>query len=107
MRKSRKSEVRNEERNGSSGNDGSDFIIGNSAPGAVAGGQTEDGQRQEGKTESVAKIYEQNDLIYGKLIELLKREDKGKVCSECSVAVRTRIRLTHRISFPILEAVKS
>ena len=37
-----------------------------------------------GKAESVAQIYEQNGLIYGKLVELLKPEDKGKVCSKCT-----------------------
>lgn len=36
-----------------------------------------------GKAESIAQIYEQNGLIYGKLVELLKPEDKGKVCSKC------------------------
>lgn len=36
------------------------------------------------KKESIIKIYKQNNKVYGKIIEILKEEDKGTVCDKCS-----------------------
>ena len=34
--------------------------------------------------ESIIEIYQQNNKVYAKIISLLKDEDKGKVCDECT-----------------------
>jgi uncharacterized protein (DUF2147 family) len=39
---------------------------------------------ETGKTKSIIQIYEQNGKYYGKIIELLLSEDKGKLCDKCS-----------------------
>ncbi|MFN3908357.1 MAG: DUF2147 domain-containing protein [Flavobacterium sp.] len=39
---------------------------------------------ETGKTKSIIQIYEQNGKYYGKIIELLLPEDKGKLCDKCS-----------------------
>ena len=37
-----------------------------------------------GLNESVIEIYKKGDKIYGKIIEILKEEDKDKTCIECT-----------------------
>ncbi len=37
-----------------------------------------------GAKESVIEIYKTGDKIYGKIIEILKEEDKDKTCIECT-----------------------
>lgn len=37
-----------------------------------------------GKNESVIEVYEKDDKIYGKIIEILKKEDQDKTCIECT-----------------------
>ncbi len=39
---------------------------------------------ETGKTKSIIQIYEQNGKFYGKIVELLLPEDKGKLCDKCS-----------------------
>ncbi|MBS4039046.1 MAG: DUF2147 domain-containing protein [Flavobacteriales bacterium] len=39
---------------------------------------------ETGKTKSIIQIYEQNGKYYGKIVELLLPEDKGKLCDKCS-----------------------
>lgn len=39
---------------------------------------------ETGKTKSIIQIYEQNGKYYGKIVELLLAEDKGKLCEKCS-----------------------
>jgi uncharacterized protein (DUF2147 family) len=39
---------------------------------------------ETGKAKSIIQIYEQNGKYYGKIIELLLPEDKGKLCDKCS-----------------------
>ncbi len=36
------------------------------------------------KKESIIEIYKENNKIYGKIIRLLKEEDKDKVCDKCT-----------------------
>src|SRR5690606_15035535 len=36
-----------------------------------------------GKARSIIKIYQQNDEIYGKIIDLLEKEKRDKRCIEC------------------------
>ena len=37
-----------------------------------------------GLNESVIEVYTKGDKIYGKIIEILKEEDKDKTCIECT-----------------------
>ena len=37
-----------------------------------------------GLKESVIQVYQKEDKIYGKIIEILKEEDKDKTCIECT-----------------------
>jgi uncharacterized protein (DUF2147 family) len=37
-----------------------------------------------GKNESVIEVYEKGDKVYGKIIQILKEEDKDKTCIECT-----------------------
>ena len=37
-----------------------------------------------GAKESVIEVYKTGDMIYGKIIEILKEEDKDKTCIECT-----------------------
>ncbi len=37
-----------------------------------------------GMKESVIEIYKKGDKIYGKIIEIVKEEDKDKTCIECT-----------------------
>jgi len=37
-----------------------------------------------GLNESVIEIYKKGDKVYGKIIEILKEEDKDKTCIECT-----------------------
>jgi len=37
-----------------------------------------------GKNESVIEVYEKEDKVYGKIIQILKEEDKDKTCIECT-----------------------
>lgn len=37
-----------------------------------------------GLNESVIEVYTQGDKVYGKIIEILKEEDKDKTCIECT-----------------------
>ena len=39
---------------------------------------------ETGKEKSIVEIYEQDGKIYGKIIELLEKENKGKKCINCS-----------------------
>ncbi|MFY8180863.1 MAG: DUF2147 domain-containing protein [Flavobacterium sp.] len=39
---------------------------------------------ETGKEKSIVEIYEENGKIYGKIIELLDKENKGKKCINCS-----------------------
>jgi uncharacterized protein (DUF2147 family) len=39
---------------------------------------------ETGKEKSIVEIYEQNGKIYGKIIELLEKENKGRKCINCS-----------------------
>lgn len=39
---------------------------------------------ETGKSKSIIQIYEQNGKYYGKIVELLLPEDKGKLCDKCS-----------------------
>lgn len=37
-----------------------------------------------GKNESVIEVYEKDNKIYGKIIAILKKEDRDKTCIECT-----------------------
>ena len=37
-----------------------------------------------GSNESIIEIYQKGDKIYGKIIEILKEEEKDKTCIECT-----------------------
>ncbi len=37
-----------------------------------------------GQKESIIEVYEKGEKIYGKIIEILKEEDKDKTCTECT-----------------------
>ena len=37
-----------------------------------------------GANESVIRVYEKNNKVYGQIITILKEEDKDKTCIECS-----------------------
>ncbi len=37
-----------------------------------------------GLNESVIEVYEKGDKVYGKIIQILKEEDKEKTCIECT-----------------------
>ncbi len=37
-----------------------------------------------GMHESVIEVYEKEDKVYGKIIQILKEEDKDKTCIECT-----------------------
>jgi uncharacterized protein (DUF2147 family) len=39
---------------------------------------------ETGKEKSIVEIYEENGKIYGKITELLIKEDKGRKCISCS-----------------------
>ncbi len=39
---------------------------------------------ETGKEKSIVEIYEQDGKIYGKIIELLEKENKGRKCINCS-----------------------
>ncbi|WP_298118929.1 DUF2147 domain-containing protein [Flavobacterium sp.] len=39
---------------------------------------------ETGKEKSIVEIYEENGKIYGKIIELLEKENKGKKCIKCN-----------------------
>jgi|JFJP01.1.fsa_nt_gi uncharacterized protein (DUF2147 family) len=41
---------------------------------------------ETGKEKSIVEIYEQDGKIYGKIIELLEKENKGKKCIKCNGA---------------------
>ena len=38
---------------------------------------------EDGKKKSIVEIYEQDGKIYGKILELVRPEDKGKLCENC------------------------
>ncbi len=38
---------------------------------------------ETGSEKSYVEIYEQNGKLYGKILELLLEEDKGKTCDDC------------------------
>ena len=37
-----------------------------------------------GLNESIIELYEDDGRIYGKIVSLLKKEDQGKTCKECT-----------------------
>ena len=37
-----------------------------------------------GLNESIIEVYEKSDKIYGKIIQILKEEDKDKTCIDCT-----------------------
>ncbi len=37
-----------------------------------------------GMNESVIEVYEKEDKVYGKIVQILKEEDKDKTCIECT-----------------------
>jgi len=37
-----------------------------------------------GENESIIELYEKDDRIFGKIVSLLKKEDQGKTCIECT-----------------------
>lgn len=37
-----------------------------------------------GENESIIELYENDDKIFGKIVSLLKKEDQGKTCVECT-----------------------
>lgn len=37
-----------------------------------------------GENESIIELYEKDDRVYGKIVSLLKLEDQGKTCEECT-----------------------
>ena len=37
-----------------------------------------------GKNESIIEVYTKGEKIYGKIVEILKEEDKDKTCIECT-----------------------
>lgn len=39
---------------------------------------------ETGKAKSIIQIYEQNGKYFGKIVDLLLPEDKGKLCDKCS-----------------------
>lgn len=39
---------------------------------------------ETGREKSIVEIYEENGKIYGKIIELLDKEDRGRKCSNCN-----------------------
>lgn len=39
---------------------------------------------ETGKAKSIVSIYEKDGKVYGKIVELLEKESKGKTCTECS-----------------------
>ncbi|WP_298393982.1 DUF2147 domain-containing protein [Flavobacterium sp.] len=39
---------------------------------------------ETGREKSIVEIYEENGKIYGKIIELLDKEDRGRKCSNCT-----------------------
>ncbi len=38
---------------------------------------------ETGEAKSIVKIYEEQGKVYGKIVSLLKEEDKGKLCTKC------------------------
>lgn len=38
---------------------------------------------EEGKVNSIIKIYEKGDKIYGKVDRIMKEEDRDRICTEC------------------------
>ena len=37
-----------------------------------------------GENESIIELYEKDNRVYGKIVSLLKKEDQGKTCVECT-----------------------
>lgn len=36
-----------------------------------------------GEARSIVRVYQENGLVYGKIIEVLKEEEKGQLCKAC------------------------
>ena len=39
---------------------------------------------ETGKNESIIEVYKNDNKLYGKIIKILKKEDRDKTCIECS-----------------------
>ena len=40
-------------------------------------------RNEEGRVNSIIKVYEKNDMIYGKVDRIMKEEDRDRVCTRC------------------------
>ncbi|MDX1762598.1 MAG: DUF2147 domain-containing protein [Christiangramia sp.] len=40
-------------------------------------------RNEEGRVNSIIKVYEKDDMIYGKVDRIMKEEDRDRVCTRC------------------------